>query len=130
MDASFKTAEAECTSACDGDASELCGTSKSIVHIRFHCLTLSDARLSVYQNTVITPVPPPTTHKAYVNGMAWQGCFTESAQLGLARSLSNITYADDSMTVESCTAFCAGNLYAGVEYGRECYCANELTTST
>lgn len=43
------------------------------------------------------------------------------------RALSNITYDDDSMTLESCAAFCQGKSLMGVEYERECYCADVLS---
>jgi hypothetical protein len=36
------------------------------------------------------------------------------------RALSSATYADDSMTLEVCEAFCTGYIYFGVEYAREC----------
>ncbi|KAI0059609.1 WSC-domain-containing protein [Artomyces pyxidatus] len=51
-----------------------------------------------------------------------EGCFTDTAS---ARTLSGATYAsDDAMTIESCMAFCSTSsfLYAGVEYGKQCYC--------
>lgn len=34
--------------------------------------------------------------------------------------------AADDMTVEQRAALCADFLYFGVEYGRECYCGNNL----
>jgi hypothetical protein len=44
------------------------------------------------------------------------------------RAFLNASTGTDSMTVESCISFCsAKNLpYAGLEYGRECFCADRL----
>ena len=33
------------------------------------------------------------------------------------------------MTVSMCLAFCGDSTYAGLEYGRECWCASELNTN-
>ncbi|KAJ7652259.1 WSC domain-containing protein [Mycena rosella] len=55
------------------------------------------------------------------------GCFTDKLT---ARTLSNISYADQrSMSIDACTAFCDTRklAYAGVEYGRECYCGAALS---
>lgn len=35
-------------------------------------------------------------------------------------------YADDKVTLEACAKFCDGFAYFATEYGRECYCGNEL----
>jgi hypothetical protein len=47
------------------------------------------------------------------------------------RSFTGSKTASDDMTVEKCVDFCsaAGFSYAGLEYGRECYCDNALKTS-
>ncbi len=71
-----------------------------------------------------TPTPTGPARKAVVN-QTWnlQGCWTEATNM---RALSDKTYADDKMTLESCGTFCKGFTYFGVEYGRECYCGNKL----
>ncbi|KAK4969922.1 hypothetical protein LTR66_011603 [Elasticomyces elasticus] len=51
------------------------------------------------------------------------GCYNESAA---GRTINAKTFANDSMTVEACGAFCAGFTYMGVEYARECYCGNAM----
>ncbi|KAL2129233.1 hypothetical protein VTI74DRAFT_8062 [Chaetomium olivicolor] len=56
-----------------------------------------------------------------------QGCFVDNANG--QRLLPGKSYADDAMTVESCAAFCSKSKYFGVEYGRECYCADTLTAT-
>jgi len=35
--------------------------------------------------------------------------------------------ADDAMTPELCFASCGSTQYAGLEYGRECWCADYLS---
>lgn len=44
------------------------------------------------------------------------------------RAFLNASTASDSMTVESCISYCsgAGWPYAGMEYGRECFCADMM----
>jgi hypothetical protein len=42
------------------------------------------------------------------------------------RALSPGSFPSDTLTVEACAASCAGYLYFGVEYGRECYCGDSL----
>ncbi|KAI0127330.1 WSC domain-containing protein [Xylariales sp. AK1849] len=56
-----------------------------------------------------------------------QGCYSEVSAGGRALDLKS--YADDSMTIESCAAFCSDFKYFGTEYGRECYCGNAISTS-
>lgn len=74
--------------------------------------------------TTTTPTPTGPARKAVVADV-WklQGCYTEATGM---RALSDSTYADDTMTLESCAKFCKGFTYFGVEYGRECYCGNKL----
>jgi hypothetical protein len=56
---------------------------------------------------------------------SYAGCGTDN--IG-DRAFRNASTASDSMTVPACIDFCkaAGMPYAGLEYGRECFCASEL----
>ncbi|KAL2075302.1 hypothetical protein VTL71DRAFT_245 [Oculimacula yallundae] len=56
-------------------------------------------------------------------GSNYLGCFTEGEGV---RALGAASFPSDTNTVESCVAACAGYKYAGMEYGRECWCANEF----
>lgn len=38
--------------------------------------------------------------------------------------------SSDSMTVASCMAFCASSAFAGLEYGRECWCGGTLNADS
>lgn len=52
-----------------------------------------------------------------VGAYSYVGCYTESTT---GRALNLKTYANNSMTVESCATFCTGYSWFGVEYAREC----------
>ncbi|AEO62666.1 uncharacterized protein THITE_2107105 [Thermothielavioides terrestris NRRL 8126] len=98
----------DCSMLCAGDPSEFCGAGN---------------RLELYSTTATrttsaTPTPTATLAvKPTVGDYVFVGCQTEATS---QRALSEKTYADDSMTLESCAAFCAGFTYFGTEYGREC----------
>lgn len=51
------------------------------------------------------------------------GCYSEAFD---GRALRDQTYADDNMKLADCGNFCADYAYFGIEYGRECYCGDEL----
>lgn len=65
-------------------------------------------------------------HKATVAGYELVSCWVEGTGV---RALSASAYSDDSMTLESCAAFCAGYSYFGAEYGRECQSARNFSSS-
>lgn len=92
----------ECNMVCSGDPYEYCGGSD---------------RLELY-STIATPTATlgvvPT-----VGPYSFVGCWTEGTDV---RALSDDSYADDSMTLESCASFCSGYVYFGTEYGDECEC--------
>ena len=104
MDSTLKAPESECSTKCKGQSSQLCGAGK---------------RLSVYKNTVYNEPPPLPNHVPRSGNYQWAGCFTEATT---GRALSGASYATDSMTVDTCAAYCAANgwLMMGVEYVREC----------
>jgi iron transport multicopper oxidase len=72
-------------------------------------------------STSSTPAPTSTqTGPAIVQSVgaySYVGCYTESTT---GRALNLKTYADDSMTVEICASTCAGYVWFGLEYHREC----------
>lgn len=102
--------------------------------------TSTSTRTSTTVTTSTTPPPPSGTSSPLPytdmtsNGFAFVGCAPEerndpSGVIG--RTLSGALYADDTLTNEKCTAFCAGRgyKYAGTEYARECWCANSYPPS-
>jgi hypothetical protein len=101
-----------CSMPCAGDAQSTCG---------------GRSRLSVYNNTSLSP---PAAKPVLPGGYAYQGCFTDpsASQRTLpGYAVSNAT----GMTQELCASTCQGRGYkfAGVEFGKECYCANALSTA-
>lgn len=92
------TPTGDCNMICNGNSSEYCGGS---------------GRLNMY-----TTKSAPTAWTAL-------GCYTDSVA---ARTLTTAEYPG-TMTVELCTSACksAGYVYAGVEYGGECYCGNSFS---
>lgn len=55
----------------------------------------------------------------------YSGCYTDETN---PRTLHADGYTDDSMTESTCITYCNGKGYsfAGIEYGRECYCDNRI----
>jgi len=99
-----------CKMPCTGNSSEICGGSN---------------RLSVYNSTTYIP---PTTVKQ-VGSYVSKGCYAEATT---GRLLTGSSYSNSTgMTVETCISFCknAGANYAGLEYARECFCANSLPST-
>ncbi|KAF7918104.1 hypothetical protein BELL_0939g00050 [Botrytis elliptica] len=78
-------------------------------------------------STTIATIIPSASSYTYL------GCYTETLHTnttGGLRSLNGgVTEALDVMTVPLCMAFCKSNgyAYAGIEYTRECYCAQYLS---
>lgn len=65
-------------------------------------------------------------------GWDYHGCFNETTTVngtGGLRALYGIEETLTTMTVPICLAYCQSNSYsfAGLEYTRECYCANMLS---
>lgn len=103
---------AQCTMACGGDPTAVCG---------------GPGALSVYNNTALRPPTAPTTIPA-VGTYLSLGCYTE----GVAeRALAGAATAGAGMTVAACVGFCeaAGYRYAGLEYSTECYCGAAIAAT-
>ena len=62
-----------------------------------------------------------------LSGYTYEGCYTEATN---GRALTGGSYFDDSLTVEKCAAACKKFTLFGVEYGRECYCGNNLNAGS
>lgn len=95
-----------CSYACPGDSSEPCGAA---------------GYMNVFSNGVA-----PATEAPGPDGWQSLGCYTDDVS---SRTLgTNMSPSDEIVTVISCTQLCgnAGYEYAGVEYGRECYCGNSI----
>eukprot|EP01059_Diplonema_ambulator_P016847 TRINITY_DN28820_c0_g1_i1.p1 TRINITY_DN28820_c0_g1~~TRINITY_DN28820_c0_g1_i1.p1 ORF type:complete len:2516 (+),score=639.61 TRINITY_DN28820_c0_g1_i1:711-7550(+) len=72
----------------------------------------------------LVPLPPPFTP-------VWMGCFKDDGTI-MVNKLPVLAYTDATgNTVEECTGVCQHNgyKYAGLQYGKECYCGDDITTS-
>ncbi|KAJ7792251.1 glyoxal oxidase N-terminus-domain-containing protein [Mycena olivaceomarginata] len=103
-----KAPETDCSMACAGSASEVCG---------------SGFRLSVYTSD------PAGSNSNLVLPPYWgktSQCIVEASS---GRTLSGNSWIDGGMTVEKCVSFCdsTGFNYAGAEFGNECYCDNTIS---
>ncbi|TGJ79803.1 hypothetical protein E0Z10_g8959 [Xylaria hypoxylon] len=79
------------------------------------------SRVSIFSNTnFVGPAPPKT-----LGTWQYQSCYMEPMS---PRALDKLVKADDKMTIETCLEACgnAKYAYAGLEYGRECWCGAEL----
>ncbi|KAK4119092.1 WSC-domain-containing protein [Parathielavia appendiculata] len=56
-----------------------------------------------------------------------KGCYVDNSDGH--RALSAANYADNGMTVASCAAFCSRYKYFGLEFARECYCDNTISSA-
>jgi len=89
-----------------------------VANVHRRTLQLSHLRHLRFQGRAITDLP---------SGWAADGCYTDNVA---ARTLTSAGYTDTTnMTVENCVNFCnkQNYIYAGVEYGQECYCGNVIS---
>ncbi|KAK0719759.1 hypothetical protein B0H67DRAFT_599414 [Lasiosphaeris hirsuta] len=110
--------EGECIMLCSGDKTEYCGAGN---RIELYSTTAT-------RSTIAAPTPTGKLgRKPIVGAFTLVGCQTEATA---GRALAIAAYADDSMTLESCAAYCDAYTYFGTEYGRECYCGNTLASGS
>jgi hypothetical protein len=106
----------ECSMPCSGNPYEYCG---------------GPNRLELYSTDNYTapsgPSQPATVRSSSSSGTTWNfhQCIAEPTTGGV-RALSADVHAADDLTLEDCAAYCEEYAYFGAEYGRECYCGNEL----
>jgi hypothetical protein len=100
-----KYGQQDCNMNCKGANEQMCG---------------GNGRISIFSDTKFVGPAPPKTLGSWI----YQSCFMEP--MGV-RALSNLVKADDDMTINMCLAACsdANYAYAGLEYGRECWCGAE-----
>lgn len=105
----FPVDNGQCDTVCAGNAQQICG---------------SDDTLSLYMSP-----PPPPPHPANNITYSAAGCYAEPRDG--SRALNKSRTAAPDMTPESCFNVCgtSGWLYAGLEYGEECWCGNRLSSA-
>ncbi|KAH7419006.1 hypothetical protein BKA64DRAFT_633711 [Cadophora sp. MPI-SDFR-AT-0126] len=143
----------DCSFVCPGDASEYCGAGNRLELYKLGSVSSSSSsRLSstssppsstpasssstriststtrpvssTSSSSTAVPTAVPTLRIVpSAGGYNYLGCYTEGDGV---RALGAASFPSDTNTVESCVASCAGFKYAGMEYGRECWCADEF----
>ncbi|OHW91654.1 WSC domain containing protein [Colletotrichum incanum] len=104
----------DCSMQCSGDSTQYCGAGN---------------RIELYSTTATrssSSTAAPTATLAHINAIgkySLVGCQTEADG---GRALQGAQTASDDMTLEKCATFCSDYTFFGTEYGRECYCGNEL----
>ncbi|KAL8689037.1 MAG: hypothetical protein Q9218_005195 [Villophora microphyllina] len=108
-----KSSSSSSTSQTSRIASSSSSTSKSST-------TSSTSSTSTSATTGPTIVPGNTN-------FTYTACWDEPSS---GRALPTLALASDSMTVELCLSKCYNYQYAGIEYGRECWCGNTLASTS
>jgi hypothetical protein len=98
----------DCKVPCAGDKSEYCGAAN---------------RLNTYFSPASDKVNKDPASPILIGNYSYYGCILDNP-----RMLSSKILASDDMTVESCIdlADANGYMFAGLEYGRECWVGNNL----
>ncbi|GKT41139.1 WSC domain-containing protein [Colletotrichum spaethianum] len=127
---SISAKAAECSMPCADNSTEYCGGSSRLNLYKLEgdlpATTSSSAvPTGTETSTAPTATVPPTNER--VGDWLSHGCYTEGEGV---RALPARMYANDSLTLEVCGAFCQGTKYFGTEYGRECWCGDEFGTGS
>ncbi|KAK7924877.1 WSC domain-containing protein [Apiospora marii] len=122
-----------CSMLCSGNQTEICGGpdrlnvySSSGAALPSGTTTTAQTGTTTAKTGTAAPTPTGPVQPPTVGKYSWYGCQLEVG----GRTLQLSAYADNGMTLESCSSFCsaAGATYFGTEYGRECYCGNVFQT--
>ncbi|KAF9495858.1 hypothetical protein BDN71DRAFT_1390602 [Pleurotus eryngii] len=114
-------ASGDCSMPCSGKASDTCGSS----------YRLSLYRLGSSTSSTTAPTPSssatPTSSASPTPSFAYAGCFVDSSN---ARILNGGSTTSSTLSVNSCISSCSarGFVYAGTEYGKECWCGSDLAS--
>ncbi|KAM0334201.1 hypothetical protein ACHAQA_001221 [Verticillium albo-atrum] len=102
----------ECSFPCNGDKSQTCGGNK---------------KLSVYADPTF-----PTINAVEIEDYVNTGCWTDESKLGKTLSWPQDQLDKTVMTPSLCLSACreGGFPFAGLEYGRECWCGAVMGNDT
>ncbi|KAL8719332.1 MAG: hypothetical protein Q9225_003653 [Loekoesia sp. 1 TL-2023] len=89
--------------------------------------TSSSTTLQTTTKSSSTAASPSSAASPTVSGYAYQGCYTDSVS---ARVLTGRSTSSSTMSYKSCSTYCSGYTYWGVEYGSQCYCGNAFSNPT
>jgi len=110
------------------------GASTGYTYINNPVLYNYNAWVGSATSTQVTPgssslTSTPSTTAVTAGGVSWdyKGCYQDDP----TRIISNGPFTNSSQTIENCQTYCralGGYLYAGVEYGVQCFCSNSIRT--
>lgn len=127
-----------CSMLCAGKATEYCGGSNRLNLYLANGTAISSSASSTVTSTTIAPTASsattssstttttPTTTPSTVpstQNFTYTHCYLDSPA---SRLLPIEIFAADNMTTEYCLSTCWMYVFAGLEYGRECWCGNAL----
>ncbi|KAI5450005.1 hypothetical protein NCC49_003767 [Naganishia albida] len=123
-DATAKTANTDCAQKCAGSTATCGGAWRTYVYAinDTPVAAPSPSTTSVAPSTT-TKAPSPTTGAPASTGLVALGCYQDN---GSNRLMSYSALSSGSMTPSLCQSTCQGKGYdyAGVSYGRECWCSD------
>ncbi|KAF2426201.1 WSC-domain-containing protein [Tothia fuscella] len=116
------------TMTCKGNNSEYCGAGNyaQIYQLNGMKPTLSLSSAAATSSSPISAsvsVVSTTATPLSLTNYAYMGCYNETHD---RRALNAKAGGGSTNTLNSCASFCLGYSYFGVEFGSECYCANEI----
>ncbi|KAG9236578.1 heme peroxidase [Amylocarpus encephaloides] len=138
----------DCNFICPGSQVEYCGAGN---RLELYQLTSSTSSTSLSSSSSSSTVSSTSTSQSTTSTTAesstsptvaptpsivpsvgsyhYAGCYTEPSGV---RALSSAFYPTDAQTIELCIAACGQTpyMYAGAEYGRECWCANAFSAGS
>ncbi|KAK2055257.1 WSC domain-containing protein [Colletotrichum caudatum] len=100
--------------------SSLAATSLSLAFSSTPVTSTSTTTTSIF---LATPTPTGPVVSLGNENFTYYGCFSEPE---VGRLLPNQILNHVNMTIDMCLGVCYDKNYAGVEYGRECWCGNSL----
>lgn len=111
-DSTTNPSNSTCNTRCIAAGNQLCGGGNAI---------------SLYKNTAYVAPSIKKNSGKYVT----KGCLTDPNN-GSGRALQGAAMTNEKLTVDSCIKYCLGQRmhYSGMEYGTECYCANDISYSS
>ncbi|KAL2671281.1 hypothetical protein Neosp_013861 [[Neocosmospora] mangrovei] len=119
----------DCSFTCPGDKTQYCGAGNRLQLYRNAALptttssTTSSTTLSTRSSTTTTKAATPTVVAGNKNFTMYNCVSEPSNGRILPRQMLN---DGDGMTIDVCLEKCWMFKYAGVEYGRECWCGDTL----
>ncbi|EJD47486.1 WSC-domain-containing protein [Auricularia subglabra TFB-10046 SS5] len=111
--------DSDCTKACEGDQSAICGGPGRLNLYKYMDGTPSGGSSSSRPTEIDNVFPSPA------DGWNSLGCWYDPVT---PRALQGKRITDDNMTPALCVERCASRnfAYAATEFGGECYCGNEI----